>query len=1190
MRKRKLISILLMIILITNSLQLGYNPKIVDAETTQQRIFAGNNYNIEFVLDSYTEAEYNARIVIHNTSEIPIENWKMELSFPEEISNIYNASIRSHDSGIYIIKNAEWNQDIPANGEVSFGFSGTKSGEFCYPSSICIPNSNNQQLSPIPNDRYDVSFELSSSWKEGYIVTVFVKNKTNTTIEDWRMEFDFSDKIESIWDATLVSQDNSKVSIKNPDYKQNIEGNETIQFQFQVSSKNSFEEPKNVVLNSFEDSSASKTTVLIDNIYITDETVIEGKESSNRITLSLNGMSSDKQYEVKVFSLDNDNWNYINQLMDTGNLDVNGDEIKNDGVFSNYVSVISSNSRNIELKFVVYEDGVQIAEEKRTIVIVSDISEEAFIVSDQFAEAVSKYLNEYATTLKTDEKADISTVIQYINIIDNEGKIVREIEKISDFTAKVNLKNGLSFYVQLTDDRDMELMRRGSGDGEIDPAEDQEIEHDICYDYVLSKDVLLWSPFDTEWGDSDETNDITDIVSESLGKNNLTVLSDSNATIESLNNLSSYGLIIFSTHGINGEWLVTGEQAKSTTNYMDEILTGKVSTFINVNLKDGDSERYFMVHSTWFSSKGKNLPNSIVINNSCESTKTDKLWKVFQNNGAKTYIGYTGSVTNDYVTIETTEFVSGLLCDNNSIQESFEYSFDAYYDDGEFMNICGAGNMKLPFGIMNPDFENNLSGWTKDGDGRSISKLGGVKPTSGEKMAIISTGLGYTLEKGSIYQKVYIPEEATSMTFDWNFLSEEFLEFIGSGYDDPFNVTLSISDENNTSDVVLELGVNEIASMFNATEYNGGDLVSVSPEISFDRGDVWMTDWQTQIVDMSKYAGEFVTIQFCVQDAIDTVYTTAVLIDNIQFNAVFETCGSAQSISDDYSASVLRGKYVKNSDGKSCIFYRPTESSYEEGGFTKQATKLKKVIKYRYGYTNNSQVTVKEVRTENDFVKSWNSMTGAMDSVSLLLHGNYYALLLDDSDARQNLTVSPDGMVGSDDSAYRICDLDRKTIKTLNINSCNTGLLDAIDIQYLKKGEFGDYLIKGNVAQAFLESQNVNEVIAWDGSMSYNIATGNPKSSRTQGKFADFLKELENVRVYIPKRKKTTGLDIIYRLPKSKISEYQPNGKTIYYKDKGNMYVKYVYQQKISYPSSMLVPIGAPQYEKKTIVHEVGRR
>lgn len=1178
-----------MIVLLAPYIKPYSNSDLAAAEVMNPHIFTGENYTVEFILDSDTETEYSARIIIKNTGSSPIESWKLSLDLQENISSIYNASISSHEDETYIIKPDSWNQDIPVNEEVSFGFSGSKTGDFSYPTSMCIPNILDNNRTKISSERYSTSFDIDSSWNHGCIVTVSITNNSEETIKDWLLEFAFDNTIESVWDAILISQNGKTVVIQNPSYHQNIDPKETVKFQFQVTCHNGFTPPSKVTLRAFGDGNSTAVTpvdpkVTIEDIYIADDTIVANETTISRVTLSLNGMTLGNNYNIEVFYDNNNEWSFLEQLKDNGDLDMYGDEIRNDGVFCNFIPLSCSEPGSLNLKFIVFENGEQVAEEIRFITVIPNMSDEIFQQYDKLAKSMNSCLSEYATSLSLDEKGNISDALKYIYSIDEEAQLVSKINIISDFTAEIILNSGLSFYIQLTDNRDMETMRRGSS--EVTTDTDQEIEQNICYDYTLSKDVLLWAPFDTEWGDSDETSDIIDIVSESLGGNKLTLINDSRANIDSLSKIDSYGLIILSTHGINGDWLVTGEEAKSSAKYKNDISTGKISTFVNVNLKDGDSQNYYMVNSSWLQKQELSFPNSIILNNSCESTKTDKLWTAFQNSGAKTYVGYTGSVTNDYVTVETAEFISGLLCENKSVEETFEYSFDAFYDDGEFMNIFGAGNMKIPFGVMNPDFENKLLGWSKDGDGRVISRLGDITPTSGNKMAIISTGLGYTLKKGLISQKAFIPEEATTMTFDWNFLSEEFLEYIGSAFNDPFSVELSICGENDSTDTVLDLSVNKIADMFDASQSCPGELINVSPDISFDYGDVWMTGWQSHSVDLSKYAGEFVTLTFSVKDAVDTDYTTAVLIDNIRFDAIFEMCGNAQSIRDDYSASILRGKYAKNSKGKSYILYRPNDEEYNEG-FPNQAQKLKKIMKYRYGYTANNQVIVKPVTTEDEFVSSWNSMTGTIDSVSLLFHSNYYALILSNKRDRQNITCSSDKKVGTDPSAFYVGDLERKTIKTLNINGCNSGLLDAINVEITKTdGEFGAYNINGNIAQCFLNTQNISEVIAWDGSVSY-YASGNPKLSRTQITFVTYTEELKNVRIYIPKRKKTTLSDIISRLPDSKLMDYQPNGKTTYYKKNGYSYVKYEYQKKISYPSTLIVPLGAPTYKNTTVIHKI---
>ena len=114
------------------------------------------------------------------------------------------------------------------------------------------------------------------------------------------------------------------------------------------------------------------------------------------------------------------------------------------------------------------------------------------------------------------------------------------------------------------------------------------------------------------------------------------------------------------------------------------------------------------------------------------------------------------------------------------------------------------------------------------------------------------------------------------------------------------------------------------------------------------------------------------------------------------------------------------------------------------------------------------------------------------------------------ADAKENLTVSPDGKVGSDKSALRISDLPVRNIETIRLNSCNTGLLNAINTNF-KKGmndnvEDGvKYQIQGNVAQAFLNSQNVHEVYAWDGNTNPGTISEGDRLSHTQGGFHDAL-------------------------------------------------------------------------------------
>ena len=113
----------------------------------------------------------------------------------------------------------------------------------------------------------------------------------------------------------------------------------------------------------------------------------------------------------------------------------------------------------------------------------------------------------------------------------------------------------------------------------------------------------------------------------------------------------------------------------------------------------------------------------------------------------------------------------------------------------------------------------------------------------------------------------------------WNFLSEEFLEYIGSTYQDYFNVV--VKDANGVENVLLDRTIDALATQFGATKTDPGTLTSVSPDIVFDRGGVYMTGWQTSTFTISQYAGQRITLILRAGDVGDSIYDTAILLDDI---------------------------------------------------------------------------------------------------------------------------------------------------------------------------------------------------------------------------------------------------------------------------------------------------------------------
>ncbi len=64
---------------------------------------------------------FNANIVVHNDGS-SMSNWQIVIEMPNQITDIWNARIISHEGNSYVIGPAAWNGTLAHDGETSFGF------------------------------------------------------------------------------------------------------------------------------------------------------------------------------------------------------------------------------------------------------------------------------------------------------------------------------------------------------------------------------------------------------------------------------------------------------------------------------------------------------------------------------------------------------------------------------------------------------------------------------------------------------------------------------------------------------------------------------------------------------------------------------------------------------------------------------------------------------------------------------------------------------------------------------------------------------------------------------------------------------------------------------------------------------------------------------------------------------------
>ena len=190
-------------------------------------IIISDGFSAYFALTDSWEDGYNALIRIENTSEENIDNWTLTFDYVGEISNVWNAEILSHDGNRYTIKNAGWNQDIAPGQTIEIGLSGQENF-VAEPTDYALISGLNEGNT---ND-FSISIQIYDDWGSGCNGNMTITNNSDTTIEDWVLEFDFDAELTSIWNAEIVSHEGAHYIIKNAQHNSNIEPGQSVSVGF----------------------------------------------------------------------------------------------------------------------------------------------------------------------------------------------------------------------------------------------------------------------------------------------------------------------------------------------------------------------------------------------------------------------------------------------------------------------------------------------------------------------------------------------------------------------------------------------------------------------------------------------------------------------------------------------------------------------------------------------------------------------------------------------------------------------------------------------------------------------------------------------------------------------------------------------------------------------------------------------
>lgn len=584
--------------------------------------------------------------------------------------------------------------------------------------------------------------------------------------------------------------------------------------------------------------------------------------------------------------------NEIGQIFDDGDLYSHHDEIQGDGVYSGYPAINETIAGGYYYRIVAYSDA-QVANYSPLYKIT--VHEE--ITQDQMDQMIDNHAR-ISAALNATNATNLEQGAQELKIWFAAQPGVTKAELLDGYlevTYSTGIKGGVIFSE--TDEDGFITTKGGSSTPErkrdrvplrkqtrglnslagITPNATWNMPKAEDANTILDKDVLIWAPFEADFPESMRPSLETIFGDSDLGLN-LVSLANQQCTIASLANLAEYGTVIFDTHGIDGEHILTGELMTNDNilDYILQILNNEVGFFEDVTYSSAGGfaqmGTMYSVRSAYIASLAGTMPNSLVFNGSCESSKTPNLANAFLGKGAKAYFGFSKIVNTDFCKAKADEIFQKMAVDLKNNGQAFTAGqIDPFPEHATFTMNATTEELHYSFDLINGDFEfGNLNGWFRDGDGRVITRLGDQYPTQGNYMGIISTGLGYTLDSGSISQPFRVPDSVTNLSIKWNFISEEFMEWVGSQFQD--YLTFAVVDSAGVTHTIFHETIDSFV---------GYGLVDCTPPISFDQGDCYMTGWRQFLTDISAYRGQVVRLKINCGDVGDSRYDSAVLLDEI---------------------------------------------------------------------------------------------------------------------------------------------------------------------------------------------------------------------------------------------------------------------------------------------------------------------
>lgn len=244
---KRLVSILLIIVMVLGN-NIPFNTSIVKA-AAEKEIFRDADCSITFKVNSEWDTGFEGQFIIKNLGKENLENWKFQLNFSHEITNLWDGKILSHKGDVYVIQCPDWNLNIPAGSQAVVGFNAKKGKTISVPTNCELLMERYQ----VDEEDFEITYKTTSDWGDAFNGEISIKNNTAQSIEGWQLEFDFDKEITNFWTAKILSHEGNHYIIRNDEWNSVIKPNTTIRLGFEGKPGNVQEEPKNYQLTKIQD-------------------------------------------------------------------------------------------------------------------------------------------------------------------------------------------------------------------------------------------------------------------------------------------------------------------------------------------------------------------------------------------------------------------------------------------------------------------------------------------------------------------------------------------------------------------------------------------------------------------------------------------------------------------------------------------------------------------------------------------------------------------------------------------------------------------------------------------------------------------------------------------------------------------------------------------------------------------------